>query len=169
MFALRNLSRKWVQRLTLVSVMVMMTGCGPLPLSMAPCTPETFFSLGKRQTDRSPYIARCPARYAQLWQAAYDEGQALAPLHRSILDASISSGNVNDRLYGRETLSADDRNRLSNEVARLDQEVSRLKAEFERQAMAVNARLTKLAAELKWMGQAQSQAMQPTGHVRAKR
>lgn len=157
-----------MQHLMLVGMTAMMAGCGPLPLSMAPCTPETFFSLGKRQTDRAPYMQRCPVRYALLWQAAYDEGLALAPLHQSILDASISSGNVNDRLYSREKLSADDRDRLSDEMARLDQEVSRLKAEFERRAMAVNARLNTLAIELKWTGQVHAQAMRSARQTNAK-
>jgi hypothetical protein len=146
-----------------------LTSCGPLPLSMAPCTPQTFFSLGQRETNPAPYIQRCPARYLELWQSAYLEGQELAPLHQSILDASASQGTVSDRLYGRAKLSSDERDRLNNEETRLQQESKRLQSEFERRAGIAFARLRETAAELKWTGQTHAQAMQPTRQERAKR
>lgn len=164
-------NRKWarVRCLALAGMTLTLAGCGPLPLSMAPCTPETFFSLGKRQSDHGPYIQRCPARYLLLWQAAYDEGLALAPLYQGILDASASRGNVTDRLYGRAKLSEQERDRLNDAETRLDQEVKRLQGEFERRTTAVNARLSQIAVELKWSGQTHDQGMQPTRQTSAKR
>ena len=164
-------NQKWahVVPLVLAGMTLMLTGCGPLPLSMAPCTPQTFFFLGSRETDPKPYIQRCPARYLELWQTAYLEGEDLAPLHRSILDAAISRGHVSDRLYGRAKLSSDERDRLNNEETRLQQESKRLQSEFERRAGIAFVRLREIAAELKWTGQTHDQDMQPTRQTSAKR